>query len=58
VLNKKFSLNCTLHNRNRIYIPEKSAGKFCEIVSPHMEASMLYKMDKNIQKPILNNVPR
>nr|YP_010608736.1 hypothetical protein PNX16_mgp035 [Drechslerella dactyloides]WAN89816.1 hypothetical protein [Drechslerella dactyloides] len=35
VLNKKFSLDCTLHKRNRIYLPVKSAVEFCKIITPH-----------------------
>lgn len=55
VLNRKFGLSCTWHNTNRIYIPVKSAVEFCKIVYPHMEEGMLYKVDKNIKKPILSS---
>lgn len=57
VLNRKFGLSCTWHNTNRIYIPVKSAVEFCKIVYPHMEEGMLYKVDKNIKKPILSSTP-
>ena len=57
VLNKKFGFNCTWHNTNRIYIPVKSAKEFCKIVYPHIEEGMLYKVDKNIKRPILNSTP-
>jgi len=50
ILNKKFNLNCTWHKNNRIYIPVKSAiTASLEIVKPHMEIGMLYKVDKNIK---------
>lgn len=65
VLNKKFGLSCTWHNTNRIYIRLKSAIEFCKIVTPHFpppkegvaEEGMLYKVDKNIKKPILSSTP-
>ena len=57
ILNKKFGLNCSWHNNNRIYIPVKSAKEFCKIVYPHMEEGMLYKVDKNIKRPVLNSTP-
>jgi len=57
VLNEKFGLNCTWHNTNRIYIPVKSAKEFCKIVYPYIEEGMLYKVDKNIKRPILNSTP-
>lgn len=57
VLNKKFGLNCTWHNTNRIYIPVKSAKEFCKIVYPHIEEGMQYKVDQNIKRPILNSTP-
>nr|YP_009240566.1 LAGLIDADG endonuclease [Pyronema omphalodes]AMO66538.1 LAGLIDADG endonuclease [Pyronema omphalodes] len=56
ILNKKFELNCTLHSNNRIYIPVKSAVKFCQIVTPHMEPGMLYKVDKSITRPNLSSI--
>jgi hypothetical protein len=54
ILNKKFELNCTLHSNNRIYISVKSAVKFCQIVTPHME--LLYKVDKSIKRPNLSSI--
>ena len=57
VLNKKFGLNCSWHNTNRIYIPVKSAKEFCKIVYPHMEEGMLFKTNKSIRRPILNSTP-
>lgn len=57
VLNRKFGLSCTWHNTNRIYIPVKSAVEFCKRIYPHMEEGMLYKVDKNINKPILSSTP-
>jgi len=56
VLNKKFSLSCTMHNRNRIYIPVKFTVEFCNIIKPHMESSMMYKVDKTIQKYISDKI--
>ena len=44
VLTVKFGLKCSLQSRSRIYIWASSVPKFCEIVKPHIEESMKYKI--------------
>lgn len=49
VLERKFGLTCTLHNKNenkRIYISGKSLPKLRELVTPHMHPMFMYKLDK------------
>lgn len=45
VLKNKFGLDCSMHSRNRIYIKVKSAKIFCDLVEPHIEESMKYKLN-------------
>ena len=51
VLTTKYGIKCTMHSRNRIYIHAGSVSTFIEIVRPHMETSMMYKIDKSFPKP-------
>ena len=43
-LKSKFDLNCTIHSRNRIYIPAKEMLKFKQIVTPHFLNKFKYKL--------------
>lgn len=45
VLDKKFGLKCSLHSINRIYIWKKSVKEFIQIIEPHLEPSMKYKIN-------------
>ena len=45
VLRVKFGLKCSLHSRNRIYIWSSSIPRFVELVKPHIESSMYYKIE-------------
>nr|UEV87061.1 hypothetical protein [Grifola frondosa] len=45
VLRVKFGLKCRLHSRNRIYIWAISIPKFVELVKPHIEFSIKYKIE-------------
>lgn len=49
VLERKFDLTCTLHNKKgnkRIYISGRSLPKLRKLVAPHMHTMFLYKLDK------------
>ena len=52
ILASNFGLHCSIQSRNRLYIWARSVPKFVEIVRPHMEESMMYKIDKSCPKPI------
>jgi hypothetical protein len=56
ILNRKFNLKCTINSNNRIYISVKSAVDFCELVTPHMETGMLYKVNRNLKRPNLSSI--
>jgi len=47
-LEKNFGIYSAIHkkgiNAHNIYIPEKSAKRFCEIIKPHIINSLLYKV--------------
>ena len=45
VLRVKFELKCSLHSRNRIYIWSSSIPRFVELIKPHIEDSMKYKIE-------------
>lgn len=49
VLKNKFNLKNSIHSRNRIYIWASSVEDLIELVKPHMELSMLYKIDSTIK---------
>jgi hypothetical protein len=51
VLTTKFGIKYTIHSRNRIYIHTGSVPTFIELVRPHIETSMMYKIDKSFPKP-------
>lgn len=51
VLTTKYGIKCSIHSRNRIYIHVASVPTFIEIVRPHIEASMMYKIDHSYPKP-------
>lgn len=40
-----FDLNCSLHSRDRIYIPSKEMNKFRAIVLPHFLEKFKYKLN-------------
>ena len=52
VLTEKFGLKCSIHSGNRIYIWTSSVPAFIEIVRPHIELSMMYKIDRSYPKPV------
>ena len=43
-LKTNFDLNCTIHSRNRIYIPAKEMNKFKELVTIHFLEGFKYKL--------------
>jgi hypothetical protein len=58
VLIVRYNLDCTLHyhrpNQPRIYIRQRSMPTLRELVRPHMEKSMLYKIEARVKiKPVL-----
>jgi hypothetical protein len=50
ILENKYDLSCTIHNKNnlyfRIYISGRSLPLITKLVSEYMHPSMLYKLDK------------
>jgi len=44
-LNNNWSLDTSIHSRNRLYINSASKSKFLELVRPHFHSSMLYKIN-------------
>lgn len=44
VLKTNFDLNCSMHSRNRIYIPTKDIDKFKGLVSPYFCSKFNYKL--------------
>lgn len=55
VLTLKYGLKCSVHSGNRIYIWTPSVPTFINVVRPHMEQSMMYKVDKSFPKPTKSN---
>lgn len=51
ILHEKFGLKCSIHSRNRLFIWSKSVPDFIALVRPHIEESMMYKIDKAYPKP-------
>lgn len=51
-LTTKYGIKCSIHSRNRLYIFAGSVPAFINLVRPHMELSMTYKIDKSYPKPI------
>lgn len=47
VLYENWSLETSIHSRNRLYINSNSKKKFIELIKPHIHHSMLYKI-KNL----------
>jgi len=45
-LNNNWSLNTSIHSRNRLYINSDSKSKFIELIRPHLHSSMLYKINQ------------
>lgn len=44
---KNFGINTRIHwitDGFRLYIPKSEARRFCEIISPHVISSMVYKL--------------
>ena len=44
VLKTNFNLNCSMHSRNRIYIPSKDINNFKGLVSPYFCSKFKYKL--------------
>lgn len=46
VLFDNWSIETSIHSRNRLYINSKSKKKFLDLIRPYIHPSMLYKINK------------
>jgi len=64
-LKSKFDLDCSIHTRNDrinkpylIYVKANSVNKFVALVKPHMQPSMLYKLNLRGSRKLSTPGPR